>query len=62
MLIAYFSDKTRHRFGFAIFAICVAIAGFGTLLGVHNDTRTQYAALFLVTIGAYSAMPIIICW
>ncbi|KAI9671755.1 MAG: hypothetical protein M1831_003283 [Alyxoria varia] len=52
MLVAYSSDKTRHRFGFAIFAILVAIAGFGVLLGVHNDTRTQYAALFLVTMGA----------
>lgn len=62
MIIAYLSDKTRHRFAFAIFAICVAIIGFGILLSVHDNTRLQYAALFLVAMGAYTAMPIIVCW
>ncbi|KAF2722420.1 MFS general substrate transporter [Polychaeton citri CBS 116435] len=62
MVLATLSDKLRHRFGFAIFAICVAIAGFAILIAVHDDTRLQYGALFLVTMGAYSAMPIIVCW
>ncbi|CAG9952820.1 unnamed protein product [Clonostachys rosea f. rosea IK726] len=62
MTIAVCSDKLRHRFGFAIFAICIAIAGFGILIAVHNNTSVQYAALFLVASGAYTAMPIIVCW
>ena len=62
MIIAFISDKTRHRFGFAVFAICVAIAGFGILIAVHDNTKLQYAALFLVAMGAYTAMPIIVCW
>ncbi|RTE80413.1 hypothetical protein BHE90_005115 [Fusarium euwallaceae] len=62
MVIAFISDKIRHRAAFAIFAILVAISGFAILLGVHDNTKVQYAALFLVAMGAYTAMPIIVCW
>lgn len=64
MAIAYLSDRVRHRFTFCILPICLACAGFGILLNVHGDDRRnlQYGALFLVTMGAYSAMPIIVCW
>lgn len=62
MCVAFLSDKTRHRFGFAIFAICVAIVGFGILIAVHDNTGLQYAALFLVTSGTYTAMPVVVCW
>lgn len=62
MVLAILSDKMRHRAGFAIFAICVAIAGFAILITVHDDTHLEYGALFLVAMGAYSAMPIIVCW
>ena len=62
MLIAWFSDKLQHRFLFAIFPICVCISGFGILIAVHDNHKVQYAALFLVAAGAYSAMPVIVCW
>lgn len=62
MLCAYLSDRTRHRFAFAVSAIVVCIAGFAILIAVHNDTNVQYAGLFLVAMGAYTAMPIIVCW
>ncbi|KAF2652469.1 MFS general substrate transporter [Lophiostoma macrostomum CBS 122681] len=62
MTIAWFSDRLKHRFLFAIFPICVCIAGFAILISVHNHRNVQYAALFLVAMGAYSAMPVIICW
>ncbi|KAF1988039.1 MFS general substrate transporter [Aulographum hederae CBS 113979] len=62
MVLAFLSDKLRHRFALAIFAILVSITGFAILLTVHNHRPTQYAALFLVTMGTYSAMPIIVCW
>jgi sugar phosphate permease len=60
LIIAYLSDKTRHRYFFAMFAICVAICGFAILISVHDKLHVQYAALFLVTMGAYGAMPIIV--
>ena len=62
LLMAVISDKVRHRFGIAIFAICVAITGFGILIAVHDNTHLQYGALFLVTSGTYTAMPIVVCW
>ena len=62
MLTATLSDWSKHRFGFAVFSIMVCIAGFGILIAVHNNTPLQYAALFLVAMGAYTAMPITVCW
>ncbi|PGH10127.1 hypothetical protein AJ80_07578 [Polytolypa hystricis UAMH7299] len=64
MIIAYFSDRFKQRFIFCLFPICIAIAGFAILLNVHGIERRniQYGALFLVTMGAYSAMPVIVCW
>ncbi|KZF24772.1 MFS general substrate transporter [Xylona heveae TC161] len=62
MLIAFLSDKFKHRFIFALIPLAVCIAGFGILIKVHDNTRLQYGALFLVAMGAYSAMPVIVCW
>jgi MFS family permease len=62
MLIAFASDKLRHRFLFALLPICVSITGFGILIVVHDNLELEYAALFLVAMGTYSAMPVIICW
>lgn len=62
MLVAYFSDKARHRFGFVCLCLAVCIAGLAMLLGIHTNTHVEYGALFMVASGAYSAMPIIVCW
>ncbi|KAJ5238805.1 hypothetical protein N7468_003424 [Penicillium chermesinum] len=62
LVIAYLSDRFRHRFIFAVTPILIAIAGFAMLLGIHHDTAAQYGALFLVTSGCYSAMPVVVCW
>jgi len=64
MLIAFLSDKFRHRFLFALLCLCVGITGLAILFSVHGKEHrsVEYGALFLVTSGAYSAMPIIVCW
>lgn len=62
MIVAYISDKIRHRYFFVIFCILVSISGLAMLLGIHDHLDAQYAALFLVATGCYSAMPIVICW
>jgi len=62
MLVAWLSDRVKHRFLFTIVPICVCIAGFAILIAVHNNQQLQYAALFLVAMGAYTAMPVIVCW
>jgi MFS family permease len=62
MIIATCSDFTKHRFVFTIIPILVAIAGFAIMLTVHNNKHIEYAGLFLIAMGAYSAMPVIVCW
>ncbi|EZF73809.1 hypothetical protein H105_04334 [Trichophyton soudanense CBS 452.61] len=64
MLMAYVSDRISHRASFATLPIAFAIAGFSMLLTIHGkeNRHIQYGALFLITCGTYSAMPIIICW
>lgn len=62
MIVSYFSDKTKHRFFFTIAPMCLSIAGFAMLLSIHHDQHAEYAALFLICAGTYSAMPVIVCW
>ncbi|KAL8685880.1 MAG: hypothetical protein Q9224_005630 [Gallowayella concinna] len=62
MVVAYFSDRFKHRFAFTLIPICIAITGFGILITVHDRHRLEYGALFMVTMGVYSAMPVIVCW
>ncbi|PWY85734.1 putative MFS transporter [Aspergillus sclerotioniger CBS 115572] len=64
MIIAALSDQARHRFAFTLFPMMVAMAGYGILLNIHGQAHrhVQYGALFMVTCGSYSAMPVIVCW
>ncbi|PLB33845.1 MFS transporter [Aspergillus candidus] len=64
MLIAILSDKLRHRFAFTVIPMLIAMAGFAILLNVHGieNRQVQYGALFMVTCGCYSAMPVVVCW
>ncbi|KAI0481191.1 MFS general substrate transporter [Xylariaceae sp. FL0804] len=63
LVLAWASDRTRHRAAFALAPLGITIAAFAVLL--HNglsDTRVDYAMLHLVTMGTYSVMPIVVCW
>lgn len=64
MLVAFCSDRFKHRFAFTLIPLAVAIAGFAMLFTIHGKEHraAEYGALFLVTCGAYSAMPVIVCW
>ena len=62
MLTAFASDYIGHRFVFVLLPTAVSLTGFLILLIVHDNTKLQYAALFLAAMGTYSAMPIIVCW
>ena len=62
LIVAYFSDLLKHRFFFTIFTTAMAIAAFSILLSTTDNRNLQYGALFLVTMGTYSALPVIVCW
>ena len=62
MIVAWLSDRFRHRLAFTLIPICIALAGFGILMNVHHNVNIQYTGLFLVAMGCYASMPIMICW
>jgi hypothetical protein len=62
MVIAFVSDRVAHRFLFAELCIVIALIGFSVLVSPGLRTSVYYGALFLAAPGAYSAMPIIVCW
>ncbi|EPQ52842.1 MFS transporter [Gloeophyllum trabeum ATCC 11539] len=62
MITATLSDHLRHRYLFSVFTGALAAVGFIMLLTIHTNLHAMYAALFLVTCGAYTSMPILVCW
>lgn len=56
MLIAYCSDKLRHRYAFAVLPLLVTLAGFGILAANVQSRNVKYGSLFLVAMGAYTGM------
>lgn len=58
MIIAWFSDKLRHRLAFTLIPICIALAGFGTLLNVHDNVGIQYMVSQVLTSTAISSLTI----
>ena len=62
MTVAIFSDYLAHRFIFALTCILIAMTGFIVLLVPILHTSVYYCSLFLAVTGAYTAMPIIVCW
>jgi hypothetical protein len=62
MLFAWSSDRLKHRYAFVMSAIFLSLAGYITLLVVHNKPNAQYAALFVAAAGNGAVMPVILCW
>jgi hypothetical protein len=62
MTIAIISDYLAHRFIFALIPTLIAIIGFIILLIPNLRSSIYYGSLFLAAAGAYTAMPVIVCW
>ena len=62
LLLAYLSHATGLRYPFVAFSQAVLITGLAILSKVHHSFATQYAAICLTAMGAFSVGPIIICW
>ena len=70
IIFGIISDYIRHRFLFTILTCIICIAGFAMIIGINpvdsdgnpTNVNARYAACFLVVLGAYSFMPIMICW
>ncbi len=67
VLVAWASDRLRHRYGFIMFGAVLSTVGYGVLLsqrhhGDHLSSQTKYAAVFLATLGGYIGTPIALAW
>ncbi|KAI2642944.1 MFS general substrate transporter [Xylaria nigripes] len=63
ILVAWMSDRLKHRYLFILFGCTVASIGYSVLLAQASLSRdTKYAALFLASIGGYIATPMALAW
>lgn len=62
LLIAFLSDRFQHRFLFILSPLALAISAAAILLRTRQNLPARYAALFLLAMGIFSAMPVVICW
>ena len=61
-LTAYFSDRLRHRYGFAMAGYLVSIVGWIVLLCQDYPALTvgiKYMALYFVSTGSYMTLPLL---
>lgn len=62
MTLAYFSDKTKHRFAFGLVPAIIGMVGYAILLAHPKSVHLRYGALFLCVSGVYASMPVFIGW
>ena len=63
ILVAYCSDRVRHRYGFTMLGILVATVGYAILLAQrHVPVVLRYIAVYLVTAGGYITQPVCLAW
>ncbi len=60
---AWLSDRLKHRYGFIVTGTLIATVGYCILLNQTGLSRdTKYAAIFLIGLGGYMAIPILLAW
>jgi hypothetical protein len=62
-VVAWYSDKLRHRYAFCILGVCIATIGYIVLLCQSSiPPGGRYAAIFLIVSGGYTCQPVAIAW
>lgn len=52
MVLAYFSDRLRHRWLFSVFPAVLSITGYAILTTYPKSLNVKYGSLFLAATGA----------
>ena len=63
LIVAWCTDRAKHRYGFTIAGVLVGLVGYVILLcqrRVHNGVR--YMACFFITSGGYMTQPVTWVW
>lgn len=62
IVVAWFSDRVSHRFGFAMLGVGLAMIGWIIELAQANPVGARYFGLFAITSGVYIMMPVLVVW
>ncbi|KAH8674317.1 major facilitator superfamily domain-containing protein [Xylariales sp. PMI_506] len=63
MIVAYASDRLRHRYSFIMLGCFISTVGYGMLLHQGSLSRdAKFGAVFLVSLGGYMATPMALAW
>ncbi|KAI0594598.1 major facilitator superfamily domain-containing protein [Biscogniauxia sp. FL1348] len=63
LLVAWLSDRLRHRYGFLMLGCAVSTVGYAMLLAQDGLGRSaKYAAVFLVSMGGFAGTPMALAW
>nr|AOR51676.1 MFS general substrate transporter [Phaffia rhodozyma] len=62
LTVCYFSDRQKRRGLYVSLVFALASVGWLILLIVHKNQKVRYFATFLVVIGSYGAIPLIMSW
>ncbi len=63
LLVAYLSDRCRHRYAFAMSGLVIASIGYILLLCQDAiSVHVRYLAIYLIIGGGYITQPIVLVW
>lgn len=60
--ISYMSDRLRMRGPFVVTLMLLSAVGFAILIAVPTNNAARYFATFLVVLGAFSNIPLMLSW
>lgn len=60
--VSYISDRTRQRGLFVVILMLLSLVGFTILICVPGNNAARYFATFLVVLGAFSNIPLMLSW
>jgi len=58
----FLSDRVGKRGPFVAFFMLLGSMGYAILLSNHHNNHVRYGAIFLVTIGTYTTIPLMLGW
>ncbi|KAK6078973.1 transporter-like protein [Seiridium cupressi] len=63
LIVAYLSERCRHRYCFIMLGCFIATIGYGILLHQTSLSQdTKFAAVFLISMGGNMATPMALAW
>jgi cyanate permease len=63
LMVAWSTDKLKHRYGFTIVGVMVGLIGYVILLCQDRlPTGVKYLACFFITTGGYMTQPVTWVW